>query len=325
MKNIIYKYLLLISFFCATFTVFGQGKADDTPYTLTLQECIDAAIKNNVQVKQSGLQVIGSKVAVDQAKAERWPSVNGSMGYSYNIGRSINPFTNLYEENPISSQNYGLNANVNLFNGLRIHNTVQKNQVDLEVSQYDLETVKNNITLDVISAYTQLLFNRELLGNARFQLENTNLQLERTRKLVEAGSLPVANTLELEAQQASGEADIVNAENNLALAELQLKQLMQMPASSTLEVVVPEVEVPATESLVMSAEGVYETDLEAQPSIKSVEAQISSAEYNVAIARSGYYPSLFLSGSLSTAYYSVAPVIITRGGAENVTQIVPTG
>jgi outer membrane protein len=100
---------------------------------------------------------------------------------------------------------------------------------------------------------------------------------------------------------------------------------MQIPGSSTLEVVVPEVEAPATATLVMSAERVYETALEAQPSIKSVEAQINSAEYNVAIARSGYYPSLFLRGSLGTAYSSVAPPVIPRGGAENVTRIVPTG
>ncbi len=323
MKNITKTNLLLMALFC-TFTAFGQQNEDNS-YRMTLQECIETAIKNNVQVKQSGLQVIGSQVAVEQAKAERWPSVNGSVGYSYNIGRSINPFTNLYEENPVSSQNYGLNANVTLFNGMRIHNTVQRNQVDLEASQYDLEAVKNNITLDVISAYTQILFNRELLENARFQLENTNLQLERTQKLVEAGSLPIANELELEAQQASREAEIINAENNVALAKLQLKQMMQMPASNIVEIVVPEVEVPATETLVMSSEDVYEAALETQPAIKSVEAQITSAEYNVSIARSGFYPSLFLRGSLGTAYSSVAPDVIPRGGAENVTRVVPTG
>ena len=327
MRLIIISFLF-ICVFLNNFTLSAQ-QGNDTPDNLgaewSLQECIETAIKNNVGVKQSELQVIGSRVSLEQAKADRWPSLNGNVGYNYSVGRSINPYNNLYETDPVTSQNYGLSANVMLFNSFSKHNTIRRNKTDLATSQYNLEDTKNNITLDVISAYTQIVFNQELLENARIRIQTTEVQLERTRKMVEAGSLPQANLLQLQAQRASDELEIINTQNNLNLSKLQLKQYMQIPANREFDVVIPDVPVPDEADLVSTAEGVYETALETQPSIKGAESQITSAEYDVVIAKANRYPYLSASGGISTAYSSIAPPIIPKPGAKNITTVVPTG
>ena len=319
---------LLSAFILTSFSLKAQqanNNQDNLGTEWTLRECIETAIRNNVGAKQSELEVIGSRVSLEQAKADLWPSLNGNVGYNYSVGRSINPYNNLYETEPVTSQNYGLSANVILFNSFRKLNTIRRNETDLVTSQYNLEATKNNITLDVISAYTQIVFNQELLENARIRMQTTEVQLERTRKMVDAGSVPQANLLQLQAQLASNELEIINTENNLNLSKLQLKQYMQIPANREFDIVIPDVPVPDAADLVSTAEGVYATALETQPSIKGAESQITSAEYNVAIAKANRYPYLSASGGLSTAYSSIAPPIIPKQGAKNVTTVVPTG
>ncbi len=317
---------LLLAFTHLCFAQERQdNKEEDNLFRRTLLECIDYAIKNNVGIRQSELGVVSSQVAINQAKADLLPSVNGSASYNYNLGRSVNPFTNQYEENPVSSQSYGLSSNLTLFNGLQKLNTIKRNRSDLAISQYNLEDTKNTITLNVISAYTQILFNTELLESARLRTGTTDLQLARTQKLVAAGSLPEANVLPLQAQKATDELEIINAENNLAISKLQLKQLLQIPADRTLEIVIPELDVPEEAEIVVDAQDIYETAVQEQPAIKSAEARILSSQYDVAIAKGNRYPNLSISGGVFSSYSSVAPNIIPKPGAENVTQLIETG
>lgn len=314
---------LLFIFFYATVT-FAQTTEDD-PLVLSLQESIDRAINNNISVKQTELQVVGSQVALKQSKADLLPSLNASTGISYSVGRTINQFTNEYVDQPVRQQNMGLNSQLTLFNGLQRLNTIKQNKINLEGSQYDLEASKDAVTLNVIQAYTQILFNIELLETAEFQLLTTQQQLQRTEKLVEAGSLPIANRLQLEAQQASDELNIVNAENDLELAYLNLKQLLQIPESESIEIIIPELDAPTSAELPPSAGVVYEGAAQSWANLQSAELQVNSARYGLAIARGGYYPSLSLSAGLFSQYSSIAPDQIPRAGTENVTSVIPTG
>ena len=326
----IMRILTVFFLFICTALDYTSGLAQQAPgeelaTRWTLQECIDYAIRHNITVQQSAYNVAASTIAVTQAKADLLPSVNGSASYSYNVGRSINPFTNQYEDNPVSSQNYGVSANLTLFDGLSRFKTIKRNQINTEASQTALEQTKNDITLNVISAYTQILLNRELLGNAEFRLSTTEMQLERTQKLVDAGSLPEGDVLQLQAQQASDEASIVNEENNLLLSILQLKQLLLIPADQPFEIVDPELDVPKEDELLESVESVYQRALVEQPSIRNAQLLAQSAEYDIAIAQANYYPTLALQGGIFTSYSSVAPDVIPRQGADNITTLVPTG
>ena len=301
-------------------TALAQTNDEPADFRFTLSECIDYAVKNNLSVQQSQWNVVSDEVAWQQSKADLLPSLNANTNLSYSVGRTIDQFTNLYTEAPVRQQDMGVSAQISLFNGLKKLNTIKRNKNNVAVSGLDLAATKDNITLNVITAYTQILLNTELLETAKFQLLTTQSQLERTRRLVDAGSLPKADFLQLDAQLAQGEAAIVDAENNLALAQLQLKQLLQIPADQSLEVTIPEVEVPETPLLPVSAEAVYEQAVTSLPAIRSADLQITSAEYNIAIAKADYYPSISLVGALGSRYSSVAPARIPKAGVANVPQ-----
>lgn len=290
---------------------------------LTLTECIDIAIADNILVRQSELDVVADRVSLEQSKADLFPSLNANTGFTYSVGRTINQFTNEYVDQPVSQQNISLTADLVVFNSFRKLKTIKRNQRNLESSQYGLEAQKNDITLDVVQAYTQILLNRELLRNAEFTVRSTRSQLERTQRLVDAGSLPIANVLQLEAQQATDELNIVNAENNLELALLNLKQLLQIPDDQEINIADVEADVPEAMLLPSSPEEIYLQAVNTLPRIKQAEEQIAAAQYNIGIAKANFYPSLSVSGIIFSQYSSI-PAPIPAAGAENITQVVGT-
>ena len=289
-------FQVLTAFLITGFTLQAQDNTAQESWTL--QECVDYAVKNNIQVKQTGLNVEIDEVNLTQSKADLLPNLNGYTGYSYNVGRSVNPFTNIIVDQPVSSQNASLSSSVTLFNGFQKMNTIKRNKLVLAASKYNYQDVQNDISLQVITAYMNILLNNELVENARLQLETTDLQLERTAKLVEAGALPESNLLEIRAQKANDELAIINAQNNIAIAKLNLKQLLQLPASEEINIAVPEVEAPDEEVFNESLPDIYNTALEMQPDVKAAETLVESAEYDVSIAQGNRYPSIVASGFL---------------------------
>uniref|UniRef100_UPI0035947342 TolC family protein n=1 Tax=Persicitalea sp. TaxID=3100273 RepID=UPI0035947342 len=203
---------------------------------LTLEECVQIALQNNPQIKQAGLQVAANENNLIQSKWQRWPTLgfNASQGFSF--GRNIDPFTNQFVQQNISFNNYGLNTNVTLFNGFQLQNNIKQNDLTLQASEKDLAATRNDIMLNVALAYLNILSNRELIEVSRQQGTATQLQLDRTQRLVDAGSLAESQLFDLRAQLANDELSLVNAENNLESAKLQLKQLMNLPGSETIDV-----------------------------------------------------------------------------------------
>ncbi|RED95580.1 TolC family protein [Marinoscillum furvescens] len=285
------------------FTSFGQS---DSVRILDLQECITIAIDNNLSVKRSQLQQEGAAVDLRQARAGRLPNLNVGGGYGYNWGRSIDPTTNQFISQQINFTGLNGSSNVTLFNWFRITNSIKQSQLSYESAEYDVERAKNDISLNIIIFYLNVIFNRELLENAEYQLQSSQEQLDRTKKLVAGGALPRTSELELISQVATNEVNLVNAENNLNLALLSLKQAMLIPASQEVELVVPELELESGEELGISSDEVFEAALKAMPEIQSAQLQVQAAAMGVKVAEAGYAPSLSLNGSFSTNYSDAA-------------------
>jgi outer membrane protein len=295
-----------------------QGMAQlQRPQVLNLKQCIDIANQNNLDVKDTRQQVRSNQLAMHQAQANRLPSVNANTRVSYSVGRSINDFTNQFIEDPVTSQTYGLNANVVLFNNLSQHYQVKQSELDLSASQTRVKRTQYDVALQVTQAYAQILFDREILANAELTLASTVLQLDRTRKQVDAGVLPAADLLQLEAQRASNEVAVIDAENNLDLSKLRLKQLMIIPAGDAIEIVVPEVNVEENTLEQLSSTSIYDEALQFQPSVRFARYQIESARYGIEIARADSYPTLSAFGGIGSRYSSVAPDVIPDGRDEN--------
>jgi outer membrane protein len=151
--------------------------------------------------------------------------------------------------------------------------------------------------------YINVVFNKELVENAKLQLTSSQQQLERTKKQVQAGSLARSEELNLDAQVATNEVNLVQQENALTLSLLQLKQALQMPASQALDVDVPALN-PEDITLEQSRDEVYEIARQVMPEIKSATLKIESSEYALKSARGNLYPRLSLTASLSSTYSS---------------------
>ena len=270
----------------------------------TLERCISYGIEQNIQIKQSVLQQESARLDKTQALAQMFPNLNANGGFNTNFGRNIDPGTNAFVNEQVNSNNWRIGSNATLFNGLRLLNTFKQSQLDLIAAEYDLQGLGNDISMNIATAFMQVMFNEELLMVAQDQLEVTAEQLARTQKLVDAGSLPLGNVYEVEAQYASNELQVINMENALSTSILAIKQTLNLQASDKFRIKRPEVDLPM-EGLENTTIGtVYNHALNNWPQIKSRETKLESARKSEQIAFASYTPTLSASASISTFYSS---------------------
>lgn len=292
-----FPYIIAITYF-----VFMLGISSVVAQKVwTLEECIYYAFENNIQIKQSRLQTETAEINLLQSKLNFAPSINGGSNLNYNWGRNIDPVTNIYNNKQTMNNNYNLNGQIDLFNGLSKWNTLKKSEVDLKSSQYLSQEMENNIALTLTGAYLNILFNHELFLVAQEQLDVTQKQIERTEKLVEAGTLPNGDLLEIKAQGATEETNLISTENALSLAYLDLKQILDLPAETAFDVDRPNIELGGDLNIIPS-EQVYANAVDIMPEIKGGEMNLQSAEHSVRIAKASLYPRLSLSGGIGTNY-----------------------
>lgn len=322
MKKIL-TAILFVTGFCSS--VLGQEPPENTPEEekiWTLRECVTYALTNNIQIARSENNLRGSEVDFRQSKYSTLPNLNASVSYGFNWGRSVDPVTYQYTTQELNSINPGISSSVTLFNGLRIQNTIKQNSRARYAAEHDLQRTKNDVMLNIASLYITVIFNKEQLDNARFQLQSSQVQLDRIRKQVDAGALARSEQLNLEAQVATNEVNLVNQENAVALSLLQLKQALLLPASTPMDVQLMQVDV---EDMILeeSRDEIYEIAKQTMPEIKSAQLQVESSEYAVKAARGQYYPRLTLNGSVNSNYSSASdrPRFVPSGGdPEPITQ-----
>jgi len=303
------KFRVTLIFLFLFSIAFGrlEAQTDTIPDTRvwTLRECVDYALEASLAVRRSELDVEVSKIDYNQARWSMIPTLNASASYGLNWGRSINPVTNLFTTQEIRSNQLAAQSGVTLFNGLRIQSEIKQNRYNLDASEADLEKARNDVIINVVTLYVNVIFNKELLDNARLQLASSQAQLRRTRVQVELGALPMSDQLNMEAEVASNDLNVVNQENALALSILQLKQAMQLPATAELDVEVPELTV---EDLVLDVtrDEVFQAALGRMPEIRAADLRVESWEHGIKAARGGLYPRLSLFGSVTTNYSSAS-------------------
>ncbi len=310
-----YKHFTLVLLLLFGNKSFSQGsavQAGNFGTKITLQQAVDLALKNNIQVKQSTVTVQNSELLLQQAKNNKLPALNGYSGISTNFGRGIDFSTNTYATQTISNNNLGLNADLIIYQGGVLQNTIKRNEFDLKATQQDMEAMKNNISLQVVLAYLNILNFEDQLSISKSQSEITKQQIERTDKLVKAGSLPQSNLFDLKAQLANEETTIVNSESNLETGRLTLLQLMNDPNLDAISLERISIAQPSTEAYGANATQVYEIAEKNQPVIKASDLRIESSIVGIKIAEAGFKPNLSFSGGIGSGYSSAAKDIATR-------------
>ncbi len=296
--------LFFLVAFCVTI-VYGQN-TDKKVYTL--KECVEIALKNNLNVRRNQLSVETAEINLMQSRMSMLPTINFGGSTGYNWGRSIDPTTNQFIDQRIQNANVNGNTSLLLFNAFRLMNIIRQSVNDKAAADNDYTKARNDVILTVITTYTQVIFNRELMQTAQFQLKTTEQQLERTKKLEQAGSVPIGNVLDLEAQLATNELNAVQRENTYTLSLLQLKQALQLPASTPMEVEAPELGIDE-QAMVETSEQIYDIARQNMPEIRAAVFRVESSNYGVKAARGNLFPRLSLNGSAFTNYSSASKLI----------------
>lgn len=269
----------------------------------TLEECIKIALKNNVSVKQRELNEQTSKADYFQSKMALLPTVNGQVTNNYNVGFAINPVTNTTEADAtFRSNNFGINASMTLFNGFQNSNNVRLQQSNLKATGYDVNATRNTVALNVSNAYMQVLSNQEIVESRKLQTETTKEQLKRQEKLYELGGVNRVKLLQIKAQLANEESQLVTAQTQLDQSYLTLWQLMNMPVDSGNKVVKLATDSVKVEDEVASADKIYHDFLSKSPEVQAAKQRARSAELSSSIALGGRSPRITMNAGLNSFY-----------------------
>ena len=294
-------------FFFLLLLMTGTGVAQNNPPVtkLTLKQCIETGLANNLDVLQSELQMESSKITMSQAKLNLLPDLNGSANHNFSQGRSIDPYSNSPVTQGVNSSNFNINSGVILFNGLSLQNAVKQYSLAYQASKMDWQQVKDNLTINIILAYLQVLSNEDQLEQSKNQVLLSNKQVERLNILNKEGAIRPSDLYDLKGQYSSDELAIINAQNSLETSRIALCQFLNIPYSKDLSLERLE---PGSFAVKYeeTPDKIYQTALEQLALIKAVDLRKQSAEKAVKVAKGQLFPTLSFGGSVGTSYSSVA-------------------
>jgi outer membrane protein len=276
----------------------------------SLERCVTYATQNSLSVKQAQNGVRNAELSLKQGQFNRLPNLNSSISGGYQFGRTIDPTTNEFKTESIGFNSYSISAGALVYGGNQVNNTIKQSRIDLEAAQLDARAAANNVALSVAGSYLSILLAEEQLENANKQREQTQRQLDQTDKLIQAGQLPENDRLDILAQLALNEQNIIDAQNLVNINYLVLKQLMVVDPAVDFRIERPEVAIPSDANPDgFSLESVFSTALTTQPQVKATDLRIQSANLSIQLARANMLPTLTVFGSINSNYSTLGQSI----------------
>jgi outer membrane protein len=301
--NVFQKQVVLV-FLVSCFSIHLSAQTKQW----TLEDCIRYAVEHNITIKKMEIQKNVAEVDLNTAQMSRLPNLSAGVGQVWNFGRTqISDGT--YETN-IKTQTSGslsVRSSIPVFTGFRIPNEIAKNKMELRAATENLEKAKEDLSLSIASLFLQAMFNKELLQINKNQLELSELQVQRTEILVDAGKVPSSQLYDIKAQVANDKVSVIEAENNLNLSLLDLRQSLELERNTEFDIFVPEIKDVVSENVnsVQPVNIVFDNALQVKPVVKAQEYMVESAEKSLQIAKSGYLPTLSLDLDYGTSYYHI--------------------
>ena len=270
----------------------------------TLRQCIDHAIANNINIKRQETNVKSQEVSLNSAKNNRLPSLNASAGQSFNFGRGLT-IDNTYANRNTQSTSFNIGADVPIYTGGQISNNIKARKLDLQAAIVDLQYAKDNISMQVASAYLEALFQKDLLEVSRQQAELSKAQERRINILFQNGKCAETDLAEIQASVANDELSLTQQQNSYTLALLTLSQLLELPSPEGFDIARPEILNPEN-TVLTDPNQIYAEASLIKPQIEAENIRLQSVERNIRIARSGYYPNINLGVGMGTNYYKTS-------------------
>jgi outer membrane protein len=291
-----------------SFSIYGQNYWD-------FQKCIDYAMEHNISVRQSEYGIERAEINYNESRLSLLPNLNAQASHGYNFGQRIDPFTNEFATSRVRTDNIFMSSSLDLFNGFSKLNRIKMNEESVMASQYDLNKIQNDISLQLCLAYLQILLNEENVAIAQEQVELSQIQVDRMQTLVDAGQEPMGSLYETQSQLAQEQLNLTNAQNSVVLSTLNLTQILQLPADQMqgFSIVKPILTDDGLELLKRTPMEIYGVAKQSMPEILAAEHRRSSAEYGLASAKGSLYPNLSISGSIGSGYSGANNVPVGDG------------
>ncbi len=289
---------LNIFFIVACFVVQAQNK-------LSLKQAIELGIKNNLDVNQADLLMQSANVNLKQSRAAMLPDLNAAANHGTNQGRSIDPFTNAFIDQNVNYGSYTAGSSILLFNGSSLQNRIKSNRLGYEASQMELQQAKDNLTINIILAYLNVLSAEDILTTSQSLTTVTEKQVERLGILNESGAIAPSRFYDLKGQLANDQIAIVDNRAARETAKLNLSQLLNIPYDKSMELERLPLDTFSTNYENEPAR-IYETALQQFAQIKAVHLRTESAEKNIRSIKGQLFPTLSFSGNVNTNYSSAA-------------------
>ncbi|GGH13214.1 TolC family protein [Mucilaginibacter phyllosphaerae] len=269
---------------------------------ITLQKAIDLTLERNLTIKQAQFSEALSEETLKQSKYNQLPNLTAGPQGSFNFGRNIDPSTNQFTNQRIFALSGNLSTQVTLFQGGQLRNQIIENKLLLGADRSYTAKIKNDLILNVVTQYLQILTNQDLVIAAQQQIDIAKIGLDRAQKNFDVGNQTQADLSQAKAQQSTADLNYTNAQNQLELSVLTLKQYMEMPPATRIAFEKPDISKFKDNSTVYDPEAVLRTALAVNPDVTLAEARQKAAEQDIKVARGNYYPSVVLFGQIGTNY-----------------------
>ncbi len=269
---------------------------------LSLDECMAYAVKNSISVKKQEVAVDNNRTAVNSSIMNLLPSVSGSTSGSFSFGRSIDPETNSYQSRTTFSNSYSLSASMTLFSGFSAINSIRAAKVARAIGVGELQIAKDNAALNTMSAYFDVVYYAGAINIAEEQLAASQQDLRNVEKLLELGLKSPAEVAEVTAQVASYDYMLITQQNNYDMAMIKLRNEMNYPADSPLEI---DTSLPIQ---IMAPSATFEQvtayAMEYNPKVMNATLSVRESKLNLSRTKAAFYPHISASGGYNTSFYT---------------------
>ncbi|MCY1723049.1 TolC family protein [Prolixibacteraceae bacterium Z1-6] len=296
-KTILLLIILTIPF-------FGKTQQAETAKIWRLNDCVEYALTQNIQVRQSILTNASNEVNKEQAQAQLLPSVSASARQNWTWSKLEDASTGASSFEGSNNRSMSINSNVTIYNGLRLKNLIKQAELDLQAGLYDSETIKESITISILNAFLQVVAYEENVKNAQNQVDATTDQLALADARLQAGIISKSDYLQVKSQLATEKLTLANAQSQYAISKISLMQLMELPVDENFAIDRPVLDQDINQNLTPIAAEVYAVALGIRPQIKSTEYQKESAALNEKISRGSYFPTVSANAGLSSGFSS---------------------
>ncbi len=272
---------------------------------LSLNACIEYAIKNNIDIKSKEKEIDIKEIELNTGKNSWLPNLNAGVEQNFDFGRSPSTDGVLVDYNSANTS-LGAQLNMPLFDGFKIHNTIQARKLNLNAGLESLNKAKEDLAIKVTSYYLQALYNKELMKVSQLQLNLTQEKVKETEALVETGKVPLAQLYDIKAQLAQDKVTLIESTNNAEMALLDLLQLLELERNKTkFDIIAPQTKDLIKEYMgsIQPTENIYNNAVSTKPHIKEQEYLLESQKRMLKVAKADYYPKLDFMLRYSTGYY----------------------